>query len=300
MVHLSRTCATSLSRISGSSSSPLSRSLCSLPIPPSLSPLPLSLLLPVSPPPFPCLLDNSPACNVTTDAAPTYGNCSAVDNQRIKTWAWLTPHICAPLSEDEDLPADTHEPCPPCPSGQYSVEDSTTRTRLCHFCPPGLARNASVSKTDKACRKCPPGEVAVKALTMDHFELHRGKLPDGFVTGCSGDCGSLGWRVVNGKLDSGSNHGKSASHWTSVDLPPPSSLFRLSSPPHQVWPSYDVWLSYDMSMAVEGHVSFAYDVDVAERGTLQRGPLSALDSSSLFPFLLSPSPPSPPPGVAVL
>ncbi|CAI5462153.1 unnamed protein product [Closterium sp. Yama58-4] len=183
-----------------------------------------------------------PPCNVTTDAAPTYGNCSAVDNQRIKTWAWLTPHICAPLSEDEDLPADTHEPCPPCPSGQYAVEDSTTRTRLCHFCPPGLARNASASSTDKACRKCPPGEVAVKALTMDHFELHRGKLPDGFVTGCSGDCGSLGWRVVNGKLDSGSNHGKSAS----------------------------VWLSYDFSMAVDGHVSFAYDVDIP-RGDLQRG-----------------------------
>ncbi|CAI5519622.1 unnamed protein product, partial [Closterium sp. Naga37s-1] len=183
-----------------------------------------------------------PSCNVTTDAAPTYGNCSAVDNQRIKTWAWLTPHICAPLSEDEDLPADTHEPCPPCPSGQYAVEDSTTRTRLCHFCPPGLARNATSSPTDKACRKCPPGEVAVKALTMDHFELHRGKLPDGFVTGCSGDCGSLGWRVVNGKLDSGSNHGKSAS----------------------------VWLSYDVSMAVDGHITFAYDVDIP-RGDLQRG-----------------------------
>ncbi|CAI7799866.1 unnamed protein product, partial [Closterium sp. NIES-54] len=55
-----------------------------------------------------------PSCNVTMDAAPTYGNCSAVDNQRIKTWAWLTPHICAPLSEDEDLPADTHEPCREC------------------------------------------------------------------------------------------------------------------------------------------------------------------------------------------
>ncbi|CAI7799865.1 unnamed protein product, partial [Closterium sp. NIES-54] len=106
----------------------------------------------------------------------------------------------------------------------------------------GLARNAISSPTDKACRKCPPGEVAVKALTMDHFELHRGKLPDGFVTGCSGDCGSLGWRVVNGKLDSGSNHGKSAS----------------------------VWLSYDVSMAVDGHITFAYDVDIP-RGDLQRG-----------------------------
>ncbi|CAI5480679.1 unnamed protein product [Closterium sp. Yama58-4] len=95
---------------------------------------------------------------------------------------------------------------------------------------------------NKACHKCPPGEVAVKALTMDHFELHRGKLPDGFVTGCSGDCGSLGWRVVNGKLDSGSNHGKSAS----------------------------VWLSYDVSMAVDGHVTFAYDVDIP-RGDQQRG-----------------------------
>ncbi|CAI5486438.1 unnamed protein product, partial [Closterium sp. Naga37s-1] len=188
-----------------------------------------------------------PPCNVTTDAAPTYGNCSAVDNQRIKTWAWLSPHICAPLSEDEDLPADTHEPCPPCPSGQYAVEDSTTRTRLCHFCPPGLARSASVSKTDKACRKCPPGEVAVKALTMDHFELHRVKLPDGFVTGCSGDCGSLGWRVVNGKLDSGSNHGKSAS----------------------------VWLSYDVSMAVDGHITFAYDDDPGADSAAPAGPTTS-------------------------
>ncbi|CAI5940458.1 unnamed protein product [Closterium sp. NIES-64] len=157
--------------------------------------------------------------HVTATHAPDFGTCL----------------VCSLLF----LPPPTTAPCP---SGQYAVEDSTTRTRLCHFCPPGLARNASVSKTDKACRKCPPGEVAVKALTMDHFELHRGKLPDGFVTGCSGDCGSLGWRVVNGKLDSGSNHGKSAS----------------------------VWLSYDVSMAVDGHITFAYDVDIP-RGDLQRG-----------------------------
>ncbi|CAI5507158.1 unnamed protein product, partial [Closterium sp. Naga37s-1] len=251
-----------------------------------------------------------PPCNVTTHAAPTYGNCSSVDNQRIKTWAWLTPHICAPHSEDEDLPADTHEPCPPCPSGQYAVEDSTTRTRLCHFCPPGLARNASSSSPNKPCRKCPPGEVAVKALTMDHFELHRGKLPDGFVTGCSGDCGSLGWRVVNGKLDFGSNHGKSAS----VRFPPSSPgvaiydvsmavdrqarhiplgrgnttaraylqrqlLSTLSLPSITVSPSSLissppgvalVWLSYDVSMAVDGYITFAYDVDIP-RGDLQRG-----------------------------
>ncbi|GJP42332.1 hypothetical protein CLOM_g1908 [Closterium sp. NIES-68] len=201
-----------------------------------------------------------PLCNVTVDATPTFTACTASTGTRTQVWSWLSPRVCQP-DPSRGLPPNTTLPCEPCPSGLYAVVDSASDTRTCTFCPTGTARNASAPPptlpppgaaappsspsptSDEACHPCQPGEAAVRMLLLEHFHTGEdGKLPSGFQTGCSGECGSGGWRVVGDYLDSGVNNGKTAS----------------------------VWLALNVNLSIPGSITYDFDVDIPP-GDLQRG-----------------------------
>ncbi|CAI7823883.1 unnamed protein product, partial [Closterium sp. NIES-53] len=214
-----------------------------------------------------------PLCNVTQDATPTFTPCVASSRSRTRVWSWLAPQVCQP-DPAHGLPPNTTEPCEPCPSGQHAVVDSASDTLTCTFCPTGTARNTSEASTvpplpppgtaapppaapsttsDETCHPCQPGEVAVKMLLLEHFRtVEDGKLPSGFQTGCSGECGSGGWRVVGDHLDSGANNGKTAS----------------------------VWLALTVNLTIPGYITYDFDVDIPP-GDLQRGLFFYVDDNLL-------------------
>ncbi|CAI5493182.1 unnamed protein product, partial [Closterium sp. Naga37s-1] len=214
-----------------------------------------------------------PLCNVTVDATPTFTPCVASSRTRTRVWSWLSPQVCQP-DPAHGLPPNTTEPCEPCPSGQYAVVDSATDTLTCTFCPTGTARNVSEASTvqplpppgaaappsaapsttsDETCHPCQPGEAAVRMLLLEHFRtVEDGKLPSGFQTGCSGECGSGGWRVVGDYLDSGANNGKTAS----------------------------VWLALTVNLTIPGYITYDFDVDIPP-GDLQRGLFFYVDDNLL-------------------
>ncbi|CAI5464871.1 unnamed protein product [Closterium sp. Yama58-4] len=214
-----------------------------------------------------------PLCNVTVDATPTFTPCSASSRTRTRVWSWLSPQVCQ-ADPAHGLPPNSTEPCEPCPSGQYAVVDSASDTLTCTFCPSGTARNASEASTvpplpppgtaapppaapsptsDETCHPCQPGEAAVKVLLLEHFQnVEDGKLPSGFQTGCSGECGSGGWRVLGDYLDSGANNGKTAS----------------------------VWLALTVNLSIPGYITYDFDVDIPP-GDLQRGLFFYVDDNLL-------------------
>lgn len=182
-----------------------------------------------------------PICNITKDATVKYSPCNFGINTRRKIWMWLEPHICLP-DDNHNLPFEETQPCMLCPSGQFASHEEGTSNRICQFCPSGTARNAMNLTADAGCTPCEDGTVAVKQLSLTHFDLSNGTLPSVFLTGCSGDCGTNGWRVVNNEIDSGSGHGKSVS----------------------------VWLSLNVTMEMEGDATFNFSADVPP-GDMQRG-----------------------------
>ncbi|GJP47668.1 hypothetical protein CLOM_g6844 [Closterium sp. NIES-68] len=206
-----------------------------------------------------------PTCRVDRDATSVIGPCKLSTLTRTKSWEWLEPQICKPSDLDR-LPASIELPCEHCPSGQQAVPIPETNEVRCDWCPTGTARDAnqdttppaegapagtegaegspaaaaggssgSGNITEELCRPCDAGEVAMKMLSLRHFRMDKGRLPDGFRTGCHGDCGTFGWRAVNNYLESGSGHGKTAT----------------------------IWLALDVDVAVTGYVMFNYSVDIA-------------------------------------
>ncbi|CAI5524773.1 unnamed protein product [Closterium sp. Naga37s-1] len=213
-----------------------------------------------------------PTCRVDHDATSEIGPCKLTTLTRTKSWKWLEPQICKP-SDLDPLPSPIELPCEHCPSGQQAVPVPETGVVQCDWCPNGTARDATEQNTaapapgsstgteggaaegtpaaggatgsgsgsgsgnitDEICRPCDAGEVAMKMLALRHFHMDQGRLPDGFRTGCHGDCGTFGWRAVHNYLESGSGHGKTAT----------------------------IWLALDVDVAVTGYVMFNYSVDIA-------------------------------------
>ncbi|CAI5947156.1 unnamed protein product [Closterium sp. NIES-64] len=292
------------------------------------------------------------ACNSTTfalatprtqctprplDATPTFTPCVASSRTRTRVWSWLSPQVCQP-DPAHGLPPNTTEPCEPCPSGQYAVVDSATDTLTCTFCPTGTARNVSEASTvqpppppgaaappsaapsttsDETCHPCQPGEAAVRMLLLEHFRtVEEGKLPSGFQTGCSGECGSGGWRVVGDYLDSGANNGKTASVWLALTVnltipgyitydfaclcatqahpSPPLSLVSAGvAGPLTVNLTIPGYITYDfdvdippgdllfmMNLTIPGYITYDFDVDIPP-GDLQRGLFFYVDDNLL-------------------
>lgn len=180
-----------------------------------------------------------PTCSLASHARYVYTPCSSANNQRTKKWEWLEPKVCG---GGEVLPEEVIETCPPCPSGQYHMDFPENGTKACVYCAPGSARDSSNATAGDVCSVCPLGYVAIKAFKLAHFTGQHGDLPEGFTTGCRGQCGSKGWHVANGRLESGTGHGASVS----------------------------VWLRYEVVMEMEGQVTFNYSAHLpandAQRG----------------------------------
>lgn len=178
-----------------------------------------------------------PVCNVEKDSTTSYGPCMARTQKKLQTYSWLEPRICKPLNSKQ-LPQATNVSCGSCPVGQRYVDNTKSGTRSCELCPSGSARGAD----EKDCHVCEKGKAAVRELNLGHFSVINGSLPDGFTSGCNGDCGSSGWRAVNDYMDSGSGHGGTVS----------------------------VWLSLNVTMEMVGSVRYNFSVDIPE-GDTERG-----------------------------
>eukprot|EP00271_Cylindrocystis_brebissonii_P014177 TRINITY_DN35437_c0_g1_i1.p1 TRINITY_DN35437_c0_g1~~TRINITY_DN35437_c0_g1_i1.p1 ORF type:complete len:1140 (-),score=156.00 TRINITY_DN35437_c0_g1_i1:340-3759(-) len=189
-----------------------------------------------------------PTCDLAKDATVSYGSCQTSSMTQEKVTSWLQPQICMPTS-DSQLPATTSVKCAECPGGQIMTSNSATGFSTCQLCPNGESRAPGEAK----CHACGEGQAAVRVLTLAHFTTTNGSLPDGFTTGCSGDCGTDGWRAVNGYLDSGSGHGNTVS----------------------------VWLALNVTMEMAGNVKFNFSVDIPQDDS-QRGMFFYVDDALSF------------------
>ncbi|CAI7793411.1 unnamed protein product [Closterium sp. NIES-54] len=224
--------------------------LLSLPLflPPSLSPsLPLSL--PLSLPP-----SLSPSLSLSLPLPPP-PLCVQSRARQGSTQLWIQPLTLSPAPS-----APLYSITSPILSFSASAHPSMPALTLClHPLSPFEALAAILcppSAADHLARHAPlivPGEVAVKMLLLEHFRtVEDGKLPSGFQTGCSGECGSGGWRVVGDHLDSGANNGKTAS----------------------------VWLALTVNLTIPGYITYDFDVDIPP-GDLQRGLFFYVDDNLL-------------------
>ncbi|CAI5930532.1 unnamed protein product [Closterium sp. NIES-65] len=215
------------------------------------------------------------------------------------------------------LSAFTHSLCHlplanPCFGTARNVSEAPTVQPLP---PPGAAAPPSAAPSttsDETCHPCQPGEAAVRMLLLEHFRtVEEGKLPSGFQTGCSGECGSGGWRVVGDYLDSGANNGKTASVWLALTVnltipgyitydfaclcatqahpSPPLSLVSagVAGPltvnltiPGYITYDFDVWLALTVNLTIPGYITYDFDVDIPP-GDLQRGLFFYVDDNLL-------------------
>jgi hypothetical protein len=114
----------------------------------------------------------------------------------------------ARVQAGEPLPANRTEAClpPACLVGQQRAPDGG-----CMFCPKGRATGA-VAGAD--CVECGKGEGArqyVAYANWSHLSVAN--------TGCTGDCGTPGWRYSGAFIDSGAGHGVGGSSWFTEKLP---------------------------------------------------------------------------------
>lgn len=105
-----------------------------------------------------------------------------------------------------ELPANKTESCvpEPCRAGQSRVDG------VCAFCPVGRANAVPGGE----CITCQRGEGAKQYVAYANWS----KLSSS-NTGCSGDCGTPGWRFSGAFIDSGAGHGVGATSWFAEKLP---------------------------------------------------------------------------------
>lgn len=107
-----------------------------------------------------------------------------------------------------ELPANRTEACvpPACLVGQERAANGE-----CLFCPKGRATGSVVGA---ACVECGTGQGARQYVAYANWS----KLSS-TNTGCSGDCGTPGWRYSGDHIDSGAGHGVGGTSWFSERLP---------------------------------------------------------------------------------
>eukprot|EP00899_Mesostigma_viride_P022288 jgi/Mesvir1/3243/Mv16385-RA.1 len=170
---------------------------------------------------------NRPGCVVSRDATAKYSLCKA-DGSHTKSYEWLQPQTCR---GGESLPAPTSSKCGACAAGRHKVVDTANDRTQCKFCPQGFFSKGN----DGECTPCPGGTVGRKVIDYRSFEWYGTSLPENFTTGCDGDCGTPGWRVVNDHLDTGVGHGDEVT----------------------------VWLRMQVVLEAEGTLEFEYSLDVS-------------------------------------
>jgi hypothetical protein len=136
---------------------------------------------------------------VAADVMSYYSSCHA-NNTRSRYYYYQTPKICS-----EHLPNAYRKP-----NDQYDLE--------CAQCSPGWYRNSNTHTCEGCptntfspgggvpCQPCASGKVGRRDFIWTNFE----ELPNPAIPaamGCTGDCGTQGWRLGSGFIDSGIGHG---------------------------------------------------------------------------------------------
>jgi len=129
---------------------------------------------------------------------PTYSACT--NNTRTVSYVKLVPDTC---TGGVNPPASQSVPCAPCPP--YT----NLQNGNCVPCPTGqLYRNG-------ACVNNALGNI-VRKTKVYFTNDSASSLPAGFITGCSGVCGSQGWRNLGGQIDSGFHQSNTIDSWVSL------------------------------------------------------------------------------------
>jgi hypothetical protein len=145
-----------------------------------------------------------------SDVVSYYSSCFA-NNTRSKYYYYQTPKICSEnLSGAYRKPADKYnEACAQCSPGWYR----NSETHLCEGCPV----NTFSPGNGEPCRPCESGHVGRRDFIWTNFE----ELPNPDVPaamGCTGECGTDGWRLGNGHIDSGVGHGAYSDVFFSLNI----------------------------------------------------------------------------------
>jgi hypothetical protein len=161
----------------------------------------------------------SQACNLARDYDTVYGPC--VNGQRTSTKVLRNPVICVQTT----APVPTTVPCGACPASTYRPGG----TGDCVGCAPGKFWDGAV------CADIIQGWTATRSAGYFN-DNYTTTWPAGFTTGCSGACITPGWRVLNGKVDSG------VQSTSGFDNP------------------VDSWLQFETDLVVDGLLTFNYTV----------------------------------------
>ena len=145
-------------------------------------------------------LRGSSECQLMTrcqmrDYAIRYSTCN-VNNKRTKYYLPISPKTC--YDSGVLFQNNTEEECLPCQNGFYRSNGE------CVSCPEGQTYQVS------SCINVPAGFRAIRNITYFSslpeeplLNVSRSILPDGFITFCSGRCGTDGWRILNNTIESG-------------------------------------------------------------------------------------------------
>ena len=134
-----------------------------------------------------------------SDVVTYYSSCFT-NNTRSQYYYYQTPKICSEfLGGAYTKPSDRYNlSCAPCSPGWQR----NTQTGMCESCP----TNTYSLGTGDACTACPTGYAGRRDFFWTNFE----ELPNPAIAsamGCTGECGTNGWRLGSGYIDSGVGHG---------------------------------------------------------------------------------------------
>jgi hypothetical protein len=164
--------------------------------------------------------EQQPPCTAD-DYVAVYSPCAG--GKRDKSYAWMEPKICD-SSRGANIPADeVGVPCQACNPGYAQPAGDAAG---CQVCDPGTYSPGG----GVPCKLCPSGTEARASTFLTEFTT----WPRGASTGCSGECGSDGWRLRETFVDAGARHGQA-----------------------------EVWLRFLLVLAEPGKLTFEYDMTCA-------------------------------------
>ncbi|KAL6055649.1 hypothetical protein QOT17_016632 [Balamuthia mandrillaris] len=159
----------------------------------------------------------SPACSKDVHYYSVFTECK--NGLRNKTWLATEPRFCSVLKGDA-LPKPAKDlPCGYCPQGYFRAGDK------CEHCGVGQYFDTDNGR----CQAVPQGATSTGALTMfseeqdaqryvasSWAELAQKYPAENWQTGCNGECGSEGWRLLGTFMDSGVHYDQ-VDTWVSFD-----------------------------------------------------------------------------------
>mmetsp|Transcript_23510 Transcript_23510/g.56069 ORF Transcript_23510/g.56069 Transcript_23510/m.56069 type:complete len:1164 (+) Transcript_23510:103-3594(+) len=144
-----------------------------------------------------------PTCT-RQDWVKRFSDCRKKGNKHVRDmhFEWLEPKVCM---GGASLPtAENDVECESCGPGRVRKGNE------CVYCPVGKFSG----EEEEECKSCPAGSEAPLLRVYEVWD----EWPRGMTTGCIGQCGTEGWRLHEGAIDSGVHHMAPAYSWVQLNI----------------------------------------------------------------------------------